>query len=146
MLTGILGLVMLWFACLPANAAAVREPVQAIQPLLISAIQQGQAQGVLVGPAADAIASQFVSRAPILVDVTVIAALPTPGCKRLRVDTRQDQVVDRARSTAAGKPGQLLPAKPMRLQYDISFCENGTFAPGTRPAAPASTAKPAEST
>ena len=52
MLTGILGLVMLWSACLPAIAAAVREPVQSIQPLLISAIQQGQAQGVLVGPAA----------------------------------------------------------------------------------------------
>lgn len=144
MLTGILGLVMLWFACLPAIAAAAREPVQSIQPLLIGAIQQGQAQGVLIGPAADAIAMHFASRAPILVDVTVIAGLATPGCKRLSVETRQDQVVDRARSATAGKPGQPLQAKPMRLQYDISFCENGTFAPSIRPATPASTGKPAD--
>lgn len=113
----------------PALAAPPRDPVQSIQPLLVKAVQRGEAHGVLVGPAAEAIANQFASRAPIEVDVKVVSDLATAGCKRLHVDTHQDQVADRERATEPGKPGRPLPPKPMRLQYHISYCADGTFPP-----------------
>ena len=120
--------------CIMASAASAeptssREPVQSLRPLLIAAVGQGEAHGVLVGPAADAIASQFASREPIEVDVTTVGSLPTPGCKRLQVQTRQAQVMDRQRATKPGESGKPLPPKPMLLRYDISFCADGTFPP-----------------
>lgn len=131
-----------WIALVNALAISVsvfatpsREAVTSIRPLLIRAAATGEAHGTLVGPAADAIASQFVSRAPIEVDVVAIADLGKPGCKRLRVDTHQDQVVDRERARAPGQPGSPLPARPMRLQYLISYCVDGSFAPGAKGAA-----------
>jgi hypothetical protein len=122
--------------CSTALAAPARQSVESVQPLLLTAVKQGQAYGVLIGPAADAIANQFVSRAPINIDVTAVGDLPTPGCKRLLVDTHQDQVVDRDRSTQPGVPGQPQKAKPMGLKYQISYCANGTFPPSARRAAP----------
>ena len=113
----------------PALATPPRDPVQSIQPLLVKAVQRGEAHGVLVGPAAEAIANQFASRAPIEVDVKVVSDLATAGCKRLHVDTHQNQVADRERATEPGKPGRPLPPKPMRLQYHISYCADGTFPP-----------------
>lgn len=122
--------------CATAFAAPPRQSVESVQPLLLTAVKQGQAFGVLVGPAAEAITNQFVSRAPINIDVTAVGDLPTPGCKRLLVDTHQDQVVDRDRSTQPGVPGQQQQAKPMGLKYQISYCANGTFPPSARRTAP----------
>lgn len=132
-----IGLAVLVPACLPSNADAAREPTLSIQSLLISAIERGHAHGVLIGPAADAMAAQFASRLPIQVDVTVVAALASPDCKRLRVETRQEQVVEHERPTVPGRSARPLPAKPMLLQYDISFCRDGTLAPRARAAVPA---------
>lgn len=111
------------------EAAPLREPVQSLKPLLIAAIERGEAHGVLVGPAADAIANQFATREPIDVDVVVVGSLPTPGCKRLQVDTRQAKVRDRERATQPGVSGKPLPPKAMLLRYNISFCADGTFPP-----------------
>jgi hypothetical protein len=122
-------------ACAPAPAEPPREPVQSIQPLLVAAIARGHAQGILVGPAADAIAGQFASRAPIVVEVTAVADLATLGCKRLQVETRQKQVVDRDQSTEPGQAGRPLPARNLRLQYRISFCADGSFPPSASAAA-----------
>ena len=121
----------------PVRAAAPREPVVSIQPLLIAALRHGQAHGVLVGSAAEAIASQFASREPIEIDVTVVADLATPSCKRLLIETRQDQVADRKRATVQGVPGRPLEPKPMSLRYQISYCSNGTFPPSAGRAASA---------
>lgn len=120
--------------CVPALANPPREQVQSIRPLLTAAIERGHAMGILVGPAADAIASQFDSRAPIVVEVAAVADLATPGCRRLQVETRQEQVVDRARSTEPGQLGRALPPRPLRLQYRINFCADGKFPPAARAA------------
>lgn len=112
-----------------AAPSTARTEVESVRPLLIMAAQQGEARGVLVGPAADAIASQFVSRAPIEVDVRAVAELPTPGCRRLQVDTRQANVADRVKAASSSAPALQLPAKNMLLRYQISFCADGSFPP-----------------
>jgi len=84
---------------------------------------------VLVGPAADAIASQFSSRAPIEVDVRAVADLSTPGCRRLQVETRQANVADRVKAASSAAPAAQLPPKNMLLRYQISFCVDGSFPP-----------------
>ena len=126
--------------CAPALADPPREQVHSIRPLLIAAIERGHAMGILVGPAADAIASQFDSRAPIVVEVAAVADLATPGCRRLQVETRQEQVVDRERSTEPGRLGRALPPSPLRLQYRINFCADGKFPPAASAAGSAGSA------
>ena len=56
-------------AAVAAPTAEQRDKVETVAPLLASAAAFGEAYGVLVGPAADAIANQFASRAPIMIDI-----------------------------------------------------------------------------
>ncbi len=115
-----------------AHAASERQPVESVKPLLQVAYDHGQSRGVLVGPAADAIAKQFASREPIEIDVDVVGPTANPQCKRLGVTTRQANVRDFERPKVAGEPGKPLPPKPMQLKYQVSFCANGSLAaPGT---------------
>jgi len=90
--------------------------VQTIKPLLIVAIDHGNADGVLVGPVADAMATQFGSHEPIRVSVRAVKPLTDPECRRLEVTTSQASVVE------AGKR----PA-PKKLVYEINFCRDGRF-------------------
>ncbi len=97
-----------------ANPSA-RIQVSDIKPLLIRAIDQGSAQGVLVGDAATYVRQKFESSAPIEIDVRTLYALPQAGCSRLEVTTRQKDVLEKA------KRGD------KELVYQVSYCRDGRF-------------------
>lgn len=130
---------------------AAREEVTSLKPLLIRAIEQGRAAGVMVGPVAEGMARVFVSTAPIEVDVERLAWLQESGCARLQVSTNQAAVVMPEPPTAVGvptpsptprqaapdspqltglppgqRPAQRLP-QPQALRYALSYCQSGTF-------------------
>lgn len=92
-----------------------RIQVSEIKPLLIRAIEQGSAHGVLVGEAATYVRQKFQSSAPIEIDVRTLHALPQPGCSRLEVTTRQKDVLEDA------KRGD------KELTYQVSYCRDGRF-------------------
>ncbi|MBQ0946411.1 hypothetical protein KAK07_23950 [Ideonella sp. 4Y16] len=108
---------------LPAQAQPIgtREEVTTIRPLLIAAIQQGRAVGVLGAGVAQGMAEVFRSRKPIEVDVERTAWLKEPGCARLKVTTRQAAVV-----APVGKDPKSV-TSDQQLVYAISYCESGTF-------------------
>lgn len=92
-----------------------RIQVSEIKPLLIRAIEQGSAHGVLVGEAATYVRQKFDSSAPIEIDVRSLHALPQPGCSRLEVTTRQKDVLEK---TNRGDK---------ELVYQVSYCRDGRF-------------------
>ena len=104
-------------ACAGHALAAERAPVTSIKPLLVAAIDHGEAHGELVGEAARFMRERFKSSAPILIDVTTIAPLTEPGCKRLQVTTRQAGIIEAAQQPPAGK----------ELVYELSYCRDGRF-------------------
>lgn len=93
--------------------SSARTPVPDIKPLLLRAIEQGSAQGVLVGIAAAYTQRKFGSTAPIEIDVRRLQALPKPGCARLEVTTRQKDVVERGQKD------------DRELVYQVSYCRDG---------------------
>jgi hypothetical protein len=107
---------VLWGLC-NSTQAQQRQPVSEVVPLLVQAARQGQAHGVLVGVGAQAIARRFGTHSPIEIDVQRLHELPTPGCARLEVTTRQQGVPE--------------PDGPrdQTLVYQISYCANGRFPP-----------------
>ena len=92
-----------------------RMQVSEIKPLLIRAIDQGSAQGVLVGVAAAYTQRKFGSTAAIEIDVRRLQALPKPGCARLEVTTPQKDVVERGQKD------------DKELIYQVSYCRDGSF-------------------
>jgi hypothetical protein len=103
-----------------SNVDAVdRQAVTTVKPLLVTAIGQGEAHGVLVGQAAQYIAQTFKSVAPIEIDVKTVQALEEPGCKRLAVTTSQDGVVDFNRERRDTKPAR------MAFTYQLNYCRDG---------------------
>ena len=98
-----------------SGAPFTRTPVSEIKPLLIRAIEQGSAHGVLVGEAATYLRQKFNSSAPIEIDVRALHGLPQPGCSRLEVTTRQKDVVEHA------KRGD------KEFTYQVSYCRDGRF-------------------
>ena len=114
-----------------SNVDAVdRQAVTTVKPLLVTAIDQGEAHGVLVGQAAQYIAQTlrqaaqyiaqtFKSTAPIEIDVKTVQALGEPGCKRLAVTTSQDGVVDFNREKRDTKPAR------MAFTYQFNYCRDG---------------------
>ena len=99
--------------------AADRQAVTTVKPLLVTAIDQGEAHGVLVGQAAQYIAQTFKSTAPIEIDVKTVQALGEPGCKRLAVTTSQEGVVDFNREKRDAKPARLA------FTYQFNYCRDG---------------------
>jgi hypothetical protein len=96
-------------ALTPLQASTVSE----IRPLLMQAIQNGSARAVLEGPGADYIRKTFGAHKPIEVEVQRLQPLPQPGCHRLEVTTRQqDVMVKGARSDQS-------------LVWQISLCQDG---------------------
>jgi hypothetical protein len=104
-------------ACADRALAAERSPVTSIKPLLVAAIDHGEAHGELVGEAAHFMRERFKSSAPIVIDVTTLAPLPEPGCKRLEVTTRQEGIIEAATQQPARK----------ELIYQVSYCRDGRF-------------------
>jgi hypothetical protein len=103
-----------------SNVDAVdRQAVTTVKPLLVTAIDQGEAHGVLVGQAAQYIAQTFKSVAPIEIDVKTVQALEEPGCKRLAVTTAQEGVVDFNRERRDTKPAR------MAFTYQLNYCRDG---------------------
>lgn len=93
---------------------SARMQVPDIKPLLLRAIEQGSAQGVLVGVAAAYTQRKFGSTSPIEIDVRRLQALPKPGCARLEVTTRQKDVVERGQKDDRD------------LVYQVSYCRDGS--------------------
>ena len=112
-----LGAGLLCFITSLACAAEMpdRVPVASVKPLLIAALERGEAQGLLVGPAADAIHRRFKTESPIEIDVTRISPLDDANCGRLDVLTREAGVI------ATDKPEE------QSLRYQISYCRDGRF-------------------
>lgn len=100
-------------------AAVDRQAVTTVKPLLLTAIDQGEAHGVLVGQAAQYIGQTFRSTAPIEIDVKTVQALGEPGCKRLAVTTSQDGVVDFNREKRDAKPARTA------FTYQFNYCRDG---------------------
>jgi len=74
--------------------AAERSAVTSIKPLLLAAIEHGEARGKLTGEAANFMRQRFKSSDAIEIDVKTLAPLDEPGCKRLEVSTWQEGVVE----------------------------------------------------
>jgi hypothetical protein len=96
-----------------------RMPVTDVKPLLLAAINQTEAHGVLVGSAAQTIAQTFKSTAPIEIDVKTVRELPLPGCRRLAVTTSQDGVLDFNREQRDRQPGR------KAFTYQLNYCRDG---------------------
>lgn len=106
-----------------AAAPSERVPVTTLRPLLLAALAQGTAHGVLVGDAVPFMMQHFGSAAPIEIDVRTLHPLPQSGCQRLEVTTRQRAVLDprTARTQDA------------TLTYQISYCRHGDFPTARHP-------------
>jgi len=94
---------------------SARMPVSEIKPLLIRAIEQGSAHGVLVGEAATYLRQKFDSSTPIEIDVRSLHALPQAGCSRLEVTTRQKDVLEKTKRD------------DKELVYQLSYCRDSRF-------------------
>ena len=98
-----------------AGEPFARTQVTEIKPLLIRAIEQGSAHGVLVGEAATYLRQKFDSSTPIEIDVRSLHALPQQGCSRLEVTTRQKDVLEKTKRD------------DKELIYQVSYCHDGRF-------------------
>ena len=106
--------------CLALAQSASAQPltrteVTEIKPLLLRAIDQGAAHGVLVGESATHLRQKFDARSPIEIDVQALHPLPQPGCSRLEVKTRQKDVLEKTQRS------------DKELVYQVSYCRDGRF-------------------
>jgi hypothetical protein len=92
-----------------------RIDVPDLKPLLLRAIDHGEAHGVLTGSAADYLRRRFDATAPLEIDVRALHALPQAGCSRLEIVTRQRDVLEGDKRSDPS------------LTYQISFCRDGRF-------------------
>ena len=101
----------------PATAAAAaandRIAVTELKPLLMLAVERGEAHGVLSGIGAAYVQRRFDTASPIEIDVLRLRALPQISCARLKVTTHQRSVmIDGQR-------------QDQQLVYQLSFCADG---------------------
>ena len=101
--------------------ATDRQPVSDLRPLLILALDHGEAHGVLGGEAARSMAQAFKTTAPIEIDVRTERALRQPGCARLAITTTQDGVWDFNRTERAAAPGR------MAFTWMVNVCRDGSL-------------------
>lgn len=104
-------------ACVHSTAGepVTRTPISGIKPLLIRAIEQGAAHGVLIGDAATYVRQKFDAKGPIEIDVRTLHTLPQTGCSRLEVTTRQQDVLEKTKRS------------DQALTYQVSYCRDGRF-------------------
>jgi hypothetical protein len=86
--------------------------------VLVEAIRNGEAHGVLRGHVAELFAKQFHSTGALLVDAAVIESLAQPDCKRVRMVYTQQG--------ALTKHGE---RKSLVMETRLNYCLNG-LAPG----------------
>jgi hypothetical protein len=98
----------------PASAVE-RIAVTEIKPLLMRAVERGEAHGVLAGTGAAYLQRRFDTASPIEVDVKRLRALPQIGCGRLEVTTRQRAVLVNGNRA------------DQELAYQLNFCADGRF-------------------
>ena len=101
----------------PATAAVAtdRIAVAELKPLLMLAVERGEAHGVLSGIGAAYAQRWFDANTPIDINVIRLRALPQSGCSRLEVTTHQRAVlVDGQR-------------QDQQLVYQLSLCADGRF-------------------
>jgi hypothetical protein len=104
----------------PATASE-RQNVTDIRPLLIMALDRGEAHGVLVGEAAQWTAQYFKTSAPIEIDVKAVKPLSHPGCMRLAITTVQDGVWDFNRKERAAAPER------KTFTWMVNYCRDGSL-------------------
>jgi hypothetical protein len=94
-----------------------RLEVRDARPLLIAAIDapDGQAQGMLIGPLAQAISARFSASSPIHVDVSTERRYAQEGCRRLKVTFWQDGVL----LSGAAAP------RRQTLDVSLNYCRDG---------------------
>ena len=99
----------------PATAATPtdRIAVTELKPLLILAVERGEAHGVLSGIGAAYVQRKFEATSPIEIDVLRLRALPQIGCARLEVTTHQRSVLIEGQR------------QDQQLVYQLSFCADG---------------------
>lgn len=101
--------------------ASERQKVTDVRPLLLAALDNGEAHGVLIGEAAQWMAQLFKTAAPIEVDVTTVRPLRQPGCKRLAITTAQEGVRDFNRKERAAAPER------KAFTWMINYCRDGSL-------------------
>lgn len=116
-------LVMVTFlSSLRVTAGAIdRQNVTDIKPLLLTALNRGEAHGVLVGEAAQWVERYFKSTAPIEIDVKTVKPLSRPGCVRLAITTTQDGVWDFNREKHASTPER------KAFTWTVNYCRDGNL-------------------
>ena len=108
-------------ACIPPALAMERARVTDIKPLLATALDRGEAHGVLVGEASQWIAQYFKTSAPIEIDVKTVKPLSRPGCMRLAITTAQDGVWDYNRERRADAPER------KAFTWMVNYCRDGSL-------------------
>ena len=103
-----LGLTTLTFEC--ASAGFYANP----HDLMVEAIRNGRASGVMGGDIAAKFKTQFKSRAPLLVEVWTLKKYQQPGCARLEVDYEKRDVPTPKGDTS------------VFLKTQINYCLDGT--------------------
>ena len=118
---GILAVVLWTPLHATAATASERQNVIDIRPLLIMALDRGEAHGVLVGDAAKWAAQYFKTTAPIEIDVKTVKPLSRPGCTRLAITTAQEGVWDFNREERASTPER------KAFTWLVNYCRDGTL-------------------
>ena len=118
---GLLAIILLTSLPMADAAAIERQQVSDLRPLLIVALDHGEAHGVLTGEAAQGIAQAFKTTAPIEVDVRTVKTLRQPGCQRLAITTAQDGVWDFNRTERAAAPER------KAFTWMVNYCRDGSL-------------------
>ena len=131
------GVAVLAALTLGASAAEAdgigRVEVTSVRPLLIAAIENGEAHGTLAGENVDTVRRLFRTQEPMFVDVKAIRELGELGCKRLQVTTTLKGAYPDERGLKVMTEQERIRTKngtlPQDVQfaYQISFCRNGKF-------------------
>ena len=118
---GLLAVVVLSSLHVAGARANERQKVADLRPLLLAALDHGEAHGVLIGEAARWMAQVFKTAALIEIDVTTVRTLRQPGCKRLAITTTQDGVWDFNRSERAAA------AERKTFTWMVNYCRDGSL-------------------
>ena len=118
---GVLAVALLTSLHATDATASERQNVTDIRPLLIMALDRGEAHGVLVGEAAQWTAQYFKTSAPIEIDVKTVKRLSRPGCTRLAITTAQEGVWDFNRKERAAAPER------KTFTWMVNYCRDGSL-------------------
>lgn len=117
-----------------ASAAAEdRVEVGSVRPLLLAAIANGEAHGVLNNEHVAERLKAFRTSEPLQVDIKKVRDLPEAGCKRLEVTTTLRKAYPDARGMALMTAEEKVRTRngtipqDIRFAYQISYCANGKF-------------------